>query len=218
VATALNDRPNVLLSGEVYSVPASPETDLRVPNLQKPIVADGRLADWEQAGVEPRVESAPEIAGEPPFSFRYRIGRHGTGVYALFEVEDDRVVLRDPDRPDLSASDHLQIAVVTADDEFLRFAVDARGEGPVSAWLVLEDGSRVPDRRIAGTWGGSPTGFLVELRLPRTLIGPRLSFAVVDVDDPETRTLVGQLGTAGTATRGSSAASSCPRRRSRPHH
>jgi hypothetical protein len=56
VATALNDRPNVLLSGEVYSVPASPERDLRVPNLAKPIVADGRTADWEQEGTAPRVE------------------------------------------------------------------------------------------------------------------------------------------------------------------
>ena len=33
-------------------------------------------------------------------------------------------------------------------------------------------------------------GYLAELRLPRTLIGPRLSFAVVDVDDPDTRALV----------------------------
>jgi dedicated sortase system histidine kinase len=201
VATALNDRPSLLLSGEVYSVPASLESDLRVPNLERPIAADARDSDWEQAGVEPRVHRAPDMPGEPPFSFRYRVGRHGTGVYVLFEVEDDRVVLRDPERPDLAASDHLQVAVVTPDDEFLRFAVDARGDGPVSAWLVLEDGARVPDSRIGGTWAASPAGFLVELRLPRSLIGPRLSFAVVDVDDPETRTLVGQLGTAGTATR-----------------
>jgi two-component system sensor histidine kinase ChvG len=200
VATALNDRPNVLLSGEVHSVPASPEGDLRVPNLEKPIVADGRTADWEQPGVEPQVESAFPMTGEPPFSFRYRLGRHGTGVYALFEVEDDRVVLRDPDRPDL-ACDHIQIAVVTADDDFLRFAIDARGDGPVSAWLLLDDGSRAPDNRIAGAWRATPTGWLVELRLPRTMIGPRLSFALVDVDDPETRTLVGRLGTASTATR-----------------
>lgn len=201
VATALNDRPNVLLSGEVYSVPASPESDLRVPNLEKPIVADGRVADWEQSGVEPRVEGVRPLEGEPPFSFRYRIGRHGTGVYALFEVDDDRVVLRDPDRPDLGASDHIQIAVVTADDEFLRFAIDAPGDGPVSAWLLLDDGSRAPDNRIAGAWRSTPPGWLVELRLPRTMIGPRLSFALVDVDDPETRTLVGRIGTAGTATR-----------------
>ena len=63
VATALNDRPNLLLSGEVYSVPASLESDLRVPNLGRPIVADGRVDDWNQAGVEPRVQRAPDMAG-----------------------------------------------------------------------------------------------------------------------------------------------------------
>jgi hypothetical protein len=111
-------------------------------------------------------------------------------------VEDDRVVLRDPALPELGASDHLQIAVVTADDEFLRFAVDASGDGPLAAWLLLDDGRRVPDNRVAGTWVTTPEGWLVEMRLPRTLIGPRLSFAVADVDDPGTRTLVGELGTA----------------------
>jgi two-component system sensor histidine kinase ChvG len=201
VATALNDRPNLLLSGEVYSVPASADTDLRVPSLEKPIVADGRVGDWDQPGVEAHVQRAPDMTGVPPYSFRYRVGRHGTGVYALFEVEDEHVVLRDPDRPDLAACDHLQVAVVTPDDEFLRFAVDARADGPVSGWLLHEDGSRVPDSRITGTWASTPTGYLVELRLPRSLIGPRLSFSVIDVDDPQTRTLIGQLGTGGTATR-----------------
>jgi dedicated sortase system histidine kinase len=199
VGTALNDRPNVLLSGEVYSVPAEAGRDLRVPNLQRPIVVDGRSDDWNQPGVEPHEEGGWAGAGIAPLSFRYRVGRHGAGVYALFEVTDDRVVLRDPARPELSSCDHLQIGVVTADDQFLRFALDARGDGPVSSWLVQEDGTRVADNRITGVWRGTADGYLVELRLPRSLIGPRLSFAVVDVDDPETRTLVGQLGT--TASR-----------------
>jgi len=200
VSTALNDRPHVLLSGEVYSVPLLAGSDLRVANLASPITVDGKTLDWSQPGVEGHSFAAPGDAAVP-FAFRYRIGRFGAGVYALFEVSDDHVVLRDPDRPDLAANDHLQIAVVTADDEFLRFTVDARGEGPVSTWLVPENGPRVPDSRITGVWRATPEGYLVELRLPRSLIGPRLSFAVVDVDDPETRTLVAELGTGGTASR-----------------
>ncbi len=200
VATALNDRPNVLLSGEVYSLPTTVGRDLRVGNLTKPIVVDGETSDWEQPGVETRYEGASTETGAL-FSFRCRIGRYGTGVYVLFEVEDDVVVPNDPERPGLAANDHLQIATVSADDEFLRFAVDARGDGPVSAWLLQPDGTRLPDNRISGVWRRTPSGYLAELRLPRTLIGPRLSFAVVDVDDPLTRTLVGQLGTAGTEAR-----------------
>jgi two-component system sensor histidine kinase ChvG len=203
VATALNDRPNVLLSGEVYSLPLSPDRDIQVNNLPSPIVVDGRAADWDQPGVTIHDYVAPGSAFLPgaPFSFKYRIGRHGNGVYVLFEVSDDRVVLCDPNRPEPFACDHLQIAVVTADDEFLRFAIDAPGDGPVSTWLMPVGGPRVPDNRIRGVWRDTPEGYLVELRLPRTLIGPRLSFAVVDVDDPETRTLVGELATAGTGAR-----------------
>jgi two-component system sensor histidine kinase ChvG len=202
VATALNDRPNVLLSGEVYSLPASAGSDLRIGNLTKPIVVDGETGDWEQPGVETRYEGGSTDTGGL-FSFRCRLGRYGTGVYALFEVQDDVVVLNDPARPGIAANDHIQIATVTADDEFLRFAVDARGDGPISAWLLQPDGTRLPDNRISGVWRKTATGYLAELRLPRTLIGPRLSFAVVDVDDPETRTLVGQLETGGTAERAS---------------
>ena len=200
VATALNDRPNVLLSGEVYSVPFLADRDLRVGNLSSPITVDGQTLDWSQPGVEAHSYAAPADAASP-FAFRYRIGRFGAGVFALFEVTDDHVVLHDPERPDPAANDHVQIAVVTADDEFLSFAVDAPGDGPVSVWLVQGSGPRVPDNRMSGVWQATPEGYLLELRLPRSLIGPRLSFAVVDVDDPETRTLVGQLGTGGTASR-----------------
>jgi hypothetical protein len=200
VATALNDRPNVLLSGEVYSVPLSAGPDLRVGNLTSPVVVDGRTDDWSQPGVETHAYAAPADAASP-FVFRYRIGRFGAGVFALFEVTDAHVVLHDPERLDLAANDHVQIAVVTADDEFLSFAVDAPGDGPVSVWLVPPSGPRVPDNRMSGVWRSTAEGYLLELRLPRSLIGPRLSFAVVDVDDPETRTLVGQIGTGGTSSR-----------------
>ncbi len=196
VATALNDRPNLLSSGEVYSVPGA--SALEVPNLDRPIVLDGRTDDWDQPQVRPVSEAVTEPGGAL-FSFRHRVGRYGTGVYVLFEVQDAHVVPRDPLRGDLAGDDHLQIALVTADDEFLRFAVDAERDGPVSAWLLREDGSRLPDNRISGVWRTTADGYLAELRLPRSLIGSRLSFAVVNVDDPETRTLVGQLGNAATA-------------------
>ena len=145
----------MLLAGEVYSVPVSPDRDLRVPNLDRPIVVDGRSVDWDQAGVTPSVEKAPPIEGEPPFSFRYRIGRHGSFVYVLFEVEDDRVVLRDPERPDAALSDQIRLAVVTADDEFLRFAIDAPGDGPASAWLVTGRSASVSVRSPNTFWAAA---------------------------------------------------------------
>ena len=81
-----------------------------------------------------------------PFSFVYRVGRQGAGVFALFEVQDASVVLRDPTRPEEAASDHLQVVLVTPQDELLRFAVDATADGPVQAWLVRGDRERRPGR------------------------------------------------------------------------
>ena len=165
VATTLNDRPNLLLSGEVYSLPGERGPDLRVPNLVQPIVLDGRTDDWKQPGVVENEVGAWTGAGTPPFSFRYRVGRHGGGVYAVFEVEDAAVVLRDPARPE-AASDHLEIAVVTPHDELLRFALDAAADGPLQGWVLRGETQRLADNRIEGVWRTTAGGYVVELRLP----------------------------------------------------
>lgn len=199
VATTLNDRPNLLLSGEVYSLPGD-GPDLRVPNLAQPIVLDGRVDDWRQPGVVPIEVGTWTSAGAAPFSFRYRVGRHGGGVYAVFEVEDAAVVLRDPARPEVD-SDHLEVVLVTPQDELLRFALDAAADGPLQVWVVRGETQRLADDRIEGVWRTTAGGYVVELRIPRSLVGPRLSFAVADVDDPQARTLVGVHATSGTGSR-----------------
>jgi len=200
VATALHDRPRLLLSGEPYPVPASSGGDVRVPNLERPITLDGLGGDWDQPEVEVRPGGASVTAEESPYAFRYSLGRFGSAVFLLVVVQDLHVVTRDKDRPQ-AACDQVVVAVVTPDDELLRFAIDAQGDGPVSTWLLRDDGTRVPDSRITGVWRTAPDGYLVELRLPRSLIGPRLSLGVVDVDDPASRAVVGRLGHAETGSR-----------------
>lgn len=200
VATALHDRPRLLLSGEPYPVTASAGGDVRVPSLEKPIVLDGVTGDWDQPEVEMRPGGASVTEEESPYAFRYSLGRAGAAVYLLVVVQDLHVVTRDPDRPQ-AACDQVVVAVVTPDDELLRFAIDAPGDGPVSTWLVRDDGTRVPDSRITGVWRGRADGYLVELRLPRSLIGPRLALGLVDVDDPAGRAVVGRLGNAETGSR-----------------
>ncbi len=75
---------------------------LRLLDLPRPIVVDGRADDWDDPAVEAHRLPEPddEAAEPPPLSAVYRIGRQGNGVYALFEVRDREVVLRDPERPD----------------------------------------------------------------------------------------------------------------------
>lgn len=197
-AVALSDRPSLLLAGDAGA--GSGEV-LRILDIPEPIVLDGQAQDWDESTFESHPLPAFDAQTTPahPLSAAYRIGRYGNGVYVLFEVSDAEVVLPDPDRGSDEA-DRLEIAVVTADDEFLRFAIDAGADGPVSAWLLREDGTRAPDNRIAGAWRTTPNGYAVELRLPRTLVGARLAFAVVDVDSPLTHEIADRLESSGMET------------------
>ena len=200
VGTALNDRPSLFLSGEVYPFALAQGNDLRIDNLLAPIVVDGQTEDWLQQPVA--AHSVGAGAGGPDtraFSARYRIGRYGNAIYALFEVTDAKVVLRDPERSALQAADHLEIAVVTPDDEFLRFAVEARGTGKASVSLLTADDEQVPDPRILAVFRLVPGGYLIELRLPRSLIGPRLGFTIVNADDPAAGSPVTSIGTSDTS-------------------
>lgn len=200
VGTALNDRPSLFLSGEVYPFALAQDNDLRIDNLPAPIVIDGQTEDWAKQPVTPHAVGAG--AGSPEsraFSARYRIGRQGNAIYALFEVQDAKVVLRDPDKDPFQAADHLEVAVVTPDDEFLRFAIEARGTGKALVHLLTADGEQVIDNRIQAIFRLVPGGYLMELRLPRSLVGPRLGFTVVDVDDPAPGSAVVSISTSDTS-------------------
>jgi dedicated sortase system histidine kinase len=202
VGTALNDRPSLFLSGEVYPFALAQGNDLRIDNLPVPIVVDGLADDWAREPVAPRPVGAG--AGSPEtraFSARYRIGRHGNAIYALFEVSDARVVLADPERDPLQPADHLEIAVVTPDDEFLRFAVEARGTGKALVYLLSTDGERVSDARVQAVFRLVPGGYAVELRLPRSLVGPRLGFTLINVDDAAVGSPLTSISTSDTTNK-----------------
>ena len=202
VGTALNDRPSLFLSGEIYPFALAQDSDLRIENLPAPITVDGLTEDWARQPVTPHAVGAG--AGNPEsraFSARFRIGRQGNSIYALFEVADANVITRDPDRDPAQPVDHLEVAVVTPDEEFLRFAIDARGSGKAQVRLIAADGEQIPDTRIQAIFRLLPGGYLVELRLPRSLVGPRLGFTVVDVDDPAPNAPVISIGTSDTSSK-----------------
>ena len=91
--------------------------------------------------------------------------------------------------------------MVTPDDEFLRFAIDARGTGKALVHLLTTDGEQILDNRIQAIFRLVPGGYLMELRLPRSLVGPRLGFTIVDVDDPASGSPVTSIGTSDTSSK-----------------
>lgn len=201
IATALNDRPSVFLSGEVYPFALALDRDLKIENLSVPMRIDGLADDWTGQPVTERpVGSALGNPQSRNFSARFRIGRHGNYVYALFQVVDPAVILRDPDRDPIFAADHIEVAVVTPDDEFLRFLLSGGGSGPLTSFLTTVDDEPIIDTRIRAALRLVPEGYVVELRMPRSLIGPRLGFTVVNIDDAESRAVSVTASTSDTQT------------------
>ncbi len=209
IATALNDRPS-LFQTPAHAPGADASISLVAYRLPRPIELDGKLDDWLNQGVELRalgrehvIEQA-EDAEVAPITLWHALGVYDNDVYAAFEVLDEHVIYIDAEHPRAENADHVRIGIQTPWGELRRYIVAARGVGPVSAVQVPIDASTAltttAEPRIQGFWYETASGFNLELRLPRALVGPRLGFAFADVDDTETRrirSIVGSIGPEG---------------------
>ncbi|MEO8359587.1 MAG: proteobacterial dedicated sortase system histidine kinase [Vicinamibacteria bacterium] len=201
VATALHERPGIFVSDS--TLPPSHETSraLRIETLSSPIIIDGQNTDWngQRGEVHELTATATPEATDPPLRLRYRIGRYDRAIYLLIEVRDNVIVRHSSDFPPVNASDHVELAMVSADDEFLRFSIHEAEDGSTRVAQIGPDGVGLPDPRIEAALVETEDGYRIEARVPRTMIGARFGISVEDVDDAETRLEVSRVGT--TATR-----------------
>lgn len=180
--------------------------DLYLFQLTNTMQLDGRLDDWQ-----PELSQAKEFGAEhllspakkyspKTLSFRHLAGLQDKYLYALFDVTDDQVVFRSKNSLRLDRSDHIQI-VVDDKQERWTYIVTAHEPGWVNGFLMPANPIKFPvrEKRIQGVWRLTDRGYIVELRMPRTMSGSRLAFTVADVDDPEKRTVTTQIGTANLA-------------------
>jgi two-component system sensor histidine kinase ChvG len=208
IATALNDRPSLFQSPIARDADAS--MSIVANRLARPIELDGRSDDWLNQGVELRAlgrEHVIELAADievAPITLWHALGVYDNDIYALLEVLDERVLYVDAEHPRADTADHVRIGIQTPWGELRRYIVAASGPGPVSAVQVPIGASDsitpMAETRIQGFWRETTSGFNLELRLPRSLVGPRLGFAFADVDDPDARgirSIVGSIGPEG---------------------
>lgn len=203
VATALHERPGVFVGEATLTTSHAASPALRIETLTSPIVIDGQSGDWTgQRGEVHELTAAvtPEATG-PPLRLRYRIGRYDRAIYLLVEVRDAAIVRHSSDFPQVSASDHVELAMVSADDEFLRFAIHEAEDGSTRVAQIGPDGIGLPDPRIEAAFVEIDDGYRVEARVPRTMVGSRFGISAYDVDDAETRLEVSRVGTTPTARR-----------------
>lgn len=204
VASSLSGRTGLLDQELFHSLNQS--RDLYLFQLTNPVRLNGKSDDWQ-----PQLREAEEFAGEHllrvtgiynynSLHFKHILGVRGKYIYALFQVTDDAVVYRPQGSLTIDRADHLQIGIEDQNGTLHRYLVSTTKPGWVNGYLMPANPAEslpvILEKRIQGVWLQTDTGYTIELRIPRDLIGDRFAFAIADVDDTIKREITALIGTA----------------------
>ncbi len=176
---------------------------LYVRPLRYAIQLDGYLDDWHHYPERVRTFVHPDNPQDLKIS--YRLGTYGDYLYLVLEIEDDQLLYRQPNSLRLDRSDHLRIGLLDRAGNFARYWITTISPGWVNAYRIPDKGSGEtpqPEFRIKGEWQETARGYTIEIRLPTSMIGTRFSFALADVDDPQSRAIETLAGTGDTRSAG----------------
>jgi two-component system, OmpR family, sensor histidine kinase ChvG len=201
VSTALHDRP--ALFAATGSAPlGSSDSGLYVRALPGPIELDGFDADWP----------APTDAADTPIyagatvSLVPRLGKRDRYLYLLAKVSDEHLIYRANAKARPDRADRIELAVVDPHGNFVRFVIAPLAAGSAQALRVTGDSASwdnpVTEPRVEAFWRETRHGYVAELRMPLTMIGPRLGLLAASVDDPERRETTSMVGPTGTDSPG----------------
>ncbi len=193
VAAMLRDRWEMFTAGA--SGADASDSVVYIHPLHSVIQLDGYLEDWQ-----PYLQNRWQLGTSRSLRLEYLVGERENYLYLLFLVHDDRIVYQQPGESRTDRSDYLDLALERPEGGLARYRITTTGPGWVNAFLLSNDpGDPEPvatEDRISGEWQENSTGYQVELKIPRHLVGPRLALGVGDVDDPRERTLAGRVSTA----------------------
>lgn len=208
VATALAGRPGLLDQELFHSL--NQNRDLYIFQLSNAIRLNGKPDDWQ-----PQLQQADEFSNEhllthpddysyDSLHFKHMLGIQDKYLYAIFIVTDDNVVYRPEQSLDVEKSDHLQIGIESQNGSIRRYLVSPVREGWVNGVLMPESPAEslpiIREKRIQGVWSETRDGYIIELRIPRELVGDKFAFAIGDVDDSIDRKITAMIGTADPQT------------------
>jgi len=214
LATALNERPELFDEG-AFS-PASRYSDnLYVYPIYYPLsLDDSSLIDWRDyqryelpygrantiaTELNPQSEFSRYYHNDESLNFKLLLGEHNRFLYAYIKAVDNNIVYRSPDSLSIHRSDFLQISMVSRDNTLRRYVISPRGPEFIYAYEIGNDlrdiGALSHEDRISGQWYETSDGYVVELRMPLTMLGDKLGFAIYDVDDPEVRSVSSVVAT-----------------------
>jgi len=205
ISTLLNGRSDLF-----YELPLSPEgyEQLYAHPLKNPIRLDGKNNDWSEIqNYEVRFGNQQGPEDQPPTldnQFGLLLGEHNDQIYALIDIRDDRLAYRDRNILRLDLSDHIRITYTGQNDEIKKLVITMTEPGVTTAYLMDNEWRYAIDggteNRIQGFMSITDEGYLIEFRIPLSLLGSTKHFglAVVDVDDTDTRVIESITGSLPT--------------------
>ncbi len=202
VASVLAAQPRLFIQ-ERFHPPEETGEVLYLPPLQEPMRLNGNLDDWKVGDDNfvsmgrDNILFSSEAWDPDSFGLRHMVGERGDYIYAAFIVDDDNLVYRRQGDRRLDRSDHIELRIEDNNGRQHLYRISPRQTGWVNGFLVPRGRSRraIRESRLQAVWELREGGYVVELRLPREMVGSRLDFAVGDVDDEKKRTVKYVLGT-----------------------
>ncbi len=171
--------------------------------LQNSIRLDALVDDWDQNLLDDYL-SFGSLSGTRDGDFQLLLGERADQLYAHMRIKDQNLVYRDPDYLRLDNADHIRLDFIRNDGEDGRITLvlqESRVTGFAmdDEWRFAATGSA--DNRIQGYVRQEGDEVVIEFRFPIALLGSRRFFGItfVDVDDPNTRAIVGSTRTLPTA-------------------
>jgi len=204
VASVMQSRPDLFNTQTVTPQPTQRIYHIFVRPLRSRIQLDGYLDDWLPYAERMQLFDAKNAfkgSESNSLSYQLQLGTYGKHLYVVFKVDDDKIIYRRPNSRYLHRSDHLSIVMEDKQGKLKRYIVTTLAPGWVNAHQVSDDIYEPkplrPETRMKGEWQETATGYNIELRIPLKNLGRRLSFAIADVDNPDSREIDTIISTAG---------------------
>lgn len=206
VATVLHERPSLFDHQARFLTDITPGTDLYAHQIDFPIKLDGILSDWQNYQEFMNSYGAQNLLDQntvydpSSIAFEHMVGKYERYLYAMFKVTDDSVVMRENNSLRVDRNDSVQISFINSIGKFERYIVAPYESGWVNAYK-LDDTKTVLtpvnlETRIQGHWENTQNGYNLEVRFPLSMLSNKIAFAVIDVDDLDSREIKYVLGTA----------------------
>lgn len=182
VAAILHNSPALSRSARSPENGTAREPLQYVNPLEGPIQLDGYSEEWQ-----PYLGNLQRYPAQDDWLFESILGEHGDYLYLLLRVNDRRVRYRPQGSNQLDLGDYVELRLTSKAGEPVRYRIAPTSPGYVTVRKMPTTG-KAPypigrEDRIKGEWQTSESGYTLELRIPRYLVGERIAITVADWND-----------------------------------